>query len=213
MSDLRFEILGARAEPFAASPLLMLRLGISAAQDDEIQAIALRAQIQIEPRGRRYTNHEDRLLTELFGTTDRWGDTLKTLFWTQVSVMVPGFTGSTEIDLPIACTYDFNVASSKYLNALEDGAIPIAVLFSGTLFREGAAGFAVEQVPWHSEAKYQLPARVWREVMDIHFPNSAWLRLHKSAFEELCAFKAARGLPSWEDVVVVLLDSARERQP
>ena len=44
---------------------------------------------------------EDRLV-ELFGETPRWGDTLRPFLWTHVGITVTGFTGSTEVDLPVA---------------------------------------------------------------------------------------------------------------
>ena len=47
---------------------------------------------------------------------------------------VTGFTGATEIDLPVACTYDFEVAAAKYFHSLDGGEIPIVLLFSGTVF-------------------------------------------------------------------------------
>ena len=47
--------------------------------------------------------------------------------------MVPGFEGTTVIDLPITCTYDFEVVAAKYLEALEDGEVPLLFLFSGTM--------------------------------------------------------------------------------
>ena len=47
-----------------------------------------------------------------------------------VSLMVPSFTGSCELDLPVPCTYDFEVAASKYLHALGDGEVPLLLLFS-----------------------------------------------------------------------------------
>ena len=56
--------------------------------------------------------------------------------------MVAGFAGETEVDLPVACTYDFEVAAAKYLHALGDGEVPLLLLFSGTVFVARRAGFA-----------------------------------------------------------------------
>ena len=75
----------------------------------------------------------------------------------QCSTMVQGFTGSTEVDLPLPCTYDFEVTGVAVPARPRDGGVPLLLLFSGTVFTRGAAGFAVEQVPWDREARYELP--------------------------------------------------------
>ncbi len=98
--------------------------------------------------------------------------------------MVPPFKGSTVVDLPVPCTFDFNVAATKYFAALEEGDVPLNLMFSGTIFYEPAgAGLQVEQIPWDRETKYRLPVRVWKEMMDIYYPNSAWLCLRRDVFE------------------------------
>lgn len=144
MSKLSFTVLGARAEPYAAGPTLVFRLQITETSGERIHAIALRCQIQIEPRRRRYSPTEEERLLELFGEPQRWGDTLRTVLWTHASLMVPGFRESAEVDLPVTCTYDFEVAGAKYFHALDDGEIPLLLLFSGTVFAKGQTGFSVE---------------------------------------------------------------------
>ena len=74
------------------------------------------------------------------------------------------------------CTYDLEVASARYLQALDDGTIPLLFLFSGTVFLAQGNGYAVELVPWSSEASYRMPVSVWQDVVNLHFPDSAWLR-------------------------------------
>lgn len=212
MSGLSFSIVGARPQPYAVVPQLAFQLRIRCDDAEQIDAMALRIQLQIEPRRRHYTDEQERSLFELFGSPEQWGVTLKTLHWAQLSVMVPSFSGSTEIDVPVPCTYDFDVASSKYFHALEDGEIPVTMLFSGTIFKQSASGFGVALVPWDLEANYRLPAAVWRDTMNAHFPNSAWIRLRKDSFDQLYRFKTDRGLNSWEDALDALMDAARERQ-
>jgi len=68
----------------------------------------------------------------------------------------------------------------------------------------------IEQVPWHAEARYKMPVAVWREMMDIHFPGSGWLRLRRDTIDVLADFRAARALPTWDDAIVAVLDVARE---
>ena len=213
MTSLSFAVLGGRAEPFAAVPTLALRLQIAEATGERIHTLALRCQIQIEPRRRHYSGAEEDRLLELFGEPSRWGQTLKTILWTHASLMVPGFEGSTEIDLPIVCTYDFEVTAAKYLHGLDGGEIPLLLLFSGTAFTRGTRGdigFSVEPVPWEKEAAFRLPVSVWRELMDRYFPDSAWLRLRRESFDALQHFKARRALPTWEDAIEALLSEAKE---
>ena len=75
------------------------------------------------------------------------------------------------MDLPLPCTYDFEVTGSKYLHALREGAVPLALLFSGTVFTRGTTGFGVEQVPWDCEASYALPVAVWQQLIDLNYPE------------------------------------------
>lgn len=213
MTALGFSVLGARAEPYAAAPTLMLRLRITESTGERIHAMALRCQIQIEPRQRHYTAAEEERLLELFGEPPRWGETLKTVLWTHASLMVPGFEGSREIDLPVACTYDFELTAAKYFHALDEGEIPLLLLFSGTVFTRGQNGFSVEQIPWEKEAPFRLPVAVWRELMDRYFPGSAWLRLRRETFDALHQFRGRRALPTWDDAIEALLHEARQGDP
>ena len=71
--------------------------------------------------------------------------------------MVQGFTGVTEVDLALPCTYDFDVTGSRYLHAVGDGTVPLVLLFSGTVFTKGEHGFGVQQVPWDCEARLPAP--------------------------------------------------------
>jgi Family of unknown function (DUF6084) len=210
VTALSFAVVNARAEPYAAVPTLMLRLRVVEADGRPVHAVALRTQLMIEPQRRRYGRAEEERLLEMFGETPRWGDTLRPFLWTQVGTTVPGFTGVTEIDLPIPCTYDFEVAAAKYLHALDDGELPVLLLFSGTVFSKGATGFSAEPVAWHEEASYRMPVQVWRDVMDLYFPGSGWLRVRRETLDALQRFKAARALPNWDDAVEQLLKEAGE---
>jgi hypothetical protein len=205
-----FAVLAARAEPYAAVPTIMLRLRLVEADGLPVHAVALRCQIMIEPQRRRYQPDEERRLVELFGETPRWGETLRPFLWTHTSTVVPGFTGATEIDLPVTCTYDFDVAAAKYLHALDDGEVPIVLLFSGTIFSKGETGFSAEPVAWHEEAAYRLPVRVWRDVMDLYFPGGGWIRVSRDTIDALQRFRAARVLPTWDATFEQLLKEAGE---
>jgi hypothetical protein len=213
--DLNFAV--DRAEPvlYSASPLLNFKLRIAAedeATPTPIPAVALRCQIRIEPTRRRYTPPSQERLLDLFGEPERWGQTLRAMLWTHTSLVVPQFTGSTRVDLPVPCTYDFNVAATKYFYALEDGEVPLCLLFSGTIFYVNDDGFLqVSQISWEKEANYRLPVQVWKEMMAHYYPNSAWLCLNQDVFDRLYQYKSHRGLPSWEQALTTLLDASEEK--
>ncbi len=214
MNDLSFEVEGAAPVTYAAAPLLALKVRLTnACQDQPLHAVALRCQIQINSVRRKYNPDEQAGLHDLFGEPERWGQTLRSMLWTFTSVIVPPFSGSTLVDLPVPCTYDFNVAATKYFYALEDGEVPLTLLFSGTIFYEAADGaLQVAQIPWDKEATYRLPVRVWQAMMDHYYPNSAWLNLPKDTFDRLYRYKIRASLPTWEQTIESLLAAKEEPQ-
>ncbi|MGV0792575.1 DUF6084 family protein [Mycolicibacterium sp. XJ1819] len=205
MTEVTFAVLEVAPEPYAVTPLLTARIGVAAVGDDPVHAIALRCQVRIDPLRRGYSDGEADGLIDLFGARERWANSQHTFLWQHTGAMVPGFSGTTEVNLPLECTYDFEVASAKYLHALRDGAVPLQFLFSGTVFTRGARGFAVEQVPWDREDRYDLPVAVWRALMQQHYPNAGWLRLHRDTVEALAAYRSARGLLSFDDAITSML--------
>jgi hypothetical protein len=212
MPDLSFQIVSAEAVAYSALPMLSFKMRIvSADEEEQIQSINLKSQIMLTVTRRGYNAEEKAKLQELFGEPERWGSTLHTFLWTHVTTVVPRFTGSTIVDLPIPCSYDFEVVSTKYFNALEEGEIPLTFLFSGTIFYEGEAGnLQIGQISWSKEASYRLPVALWKEVIEAHFPNSAWIRLQKNVFDQLYQYKITHGLLTWEDALVRLLRANRE---
>jgi len=210
MSDLSFAVVDLAPEPFAAAPILTARVRIDDATGEPIHAMALRAQVRIEPQRRRHSSAEAEALTDMFGPRERWTETLRSFLWLQASALVQGFGGSTEVDLPLACTYDFEVTASRYLHALQDGVVPIVLLFSGTVFTRGATGFGVEQIPWDREVRYEMPVAVWRDLIAAHFPATGWLRLDHEVGAALAAYKARHGFTSSDAAVSDLLARAEE---
>lgn len=206
--SLELEVTEARSELYAAVPTIVFRLSLRDSQERRIHAIALRCQVQIEARKRSHSPEEQARLAEIFGAPERWGETLRALHWFHADRMIQGFRGGAESDLPVTCTYDFEVAAAKYMAALESGEIPLLFLWSGTIFVKTDTGFTIEQVPWNLEATYRLPVAVWRETMDRYFPNTAWLRLQRDTFDALWKYKGRRALASWEDTVEELLRHA-----
>ncbi len=205
MPDLHFQIENVSATPNAASPQLSFKVRITNSEPEAVHSIALRAQVQIEPTRRRYTAAEQEGLKELFGEPERWSTSLHPLLWANVNVNVPGFTGSTMIDVPIPCTFDFNVAITKYIYGLENGELPTSLLFSGTVFHAGPRGLQIAQIPWDREASYRVPVQAWKEMMELHYPDTAWIALRRDVFERLYEFKARHGLPTWEQTLDRLL--------
>jgi hypothetical protein len=192
--------------------MLIFKMRIAnAIEEEQIQNINLKCQIMLTVTRRRYNGEEKAKLQELFGKPERWGSTLRTFLWTHVTTVVPRFSGSTIVDLPVPCSYDFEVVSTKYFNALEEGEIPLTFLFSGTIFYQGEAGnLQIGQISWSKEASYRLPVALWKEAIEASFPNSAWIRMQKDVFDQLYQYKITHGLITWEDVLTRLLRASGE---
>jgi hypothetical protein len=208
VNDLSISVVSSAPDLYAAAPTIVLRLRLTAPEAEPVHAMVLRAQIRIEPKLRRYSGDEGELLVELFGDAPRWGDSMRPFLWTHVSTTTAEFTGSTEIDLPVPCSYDFEVAANKYLHSLRDGEIPVVLLFNGTIFSYRDGGLIVQPVPWHCEASHRLPVSVWRAAMDAFFPNSGWIRLRTDTIDSLTKYKADLALASWDDTFERLLKEA-----
>lgn len=208
MTELRFECVGVRVEPFALVPTMTFRVRITETDGANVHAVALNCQFRIEPQRRRYSDAEAERLCDLFGERRRWADTLKPLQFTTVSTMVPDFTESIEIDVPVQCTTDLEVAAGRYFHALDDGEAPLLLLFSGSIFARRGDGFEVTRIPWSAEAAFALPVARWREMVARYFPNSGWISLNRDTLDALIRFKTERALPTWNDVVEALLKNA-----
>jgi hypothetical protein len=209
MAEFSFDCTGIRAQQYSAAPTLDITLRISETTGAKVDAIALRCQIRIEPVRRRYSEAEAERLYDLFGDASRWADTLKPLQVATLSTTVPGFTGAAEAVVPLPCGYDLDVAFAKYFDGLEDGDIPLLMLFSGTVFTDDGQRLQVHQIPWSKECSYRLPVKVWREAVDQHFPDSAWIRVRREALDALQRYKSTHALTTWEAVLESLLAAER----
>ncbi len=210
MPELHFQVSGCRPEPFAAGPSLVLALEIEnrCELEEEISSLALQCQLRILPPARRYSDAEQAGLVELFGDAPRWGRSMPPSFlWTHTQKGVPAFRGRTTVQLPVACTYDFNVAATKYFHALQEGEVPVLALFSGTAFFHAPddGELTVAPIPWAKEVRFQLPVSLWKELMDQYYPNSAVLRVRRDLFDRLQQVKAERGLSTYDDALESLL--------
>lgn len=212
LPDLRFQIEASEAVMHAAAPLLDLKLRVSNQPPQEIiHSVNLRCQVQIEPAKRRYAAAEQGDLKDIFGEPERWGRTVRPFLWMNTSLCVPGFSDNTLVNLHLPCTFDFNVAATKYFHALEDGEVPLCLMFSGTVFySEDDGPLQATQIPWDREANYRLPVATWQQMMDMHYPNSAFLCLQRDAFERLYRYKVKHGLPTWEEALDRLIAAEEE---
>jgi hypothetical protein len=207
--QLRFTVEDGGAMEHAVVPTL--RFGLRIDSTAEVRSLALGVQLRIAATRRPYGDEDRERLVELFGPPRDWGRNLRSLHWTNASLQVGPFADTTRVELAVTCTYDLEVTAARYLHALRDGEIPLELLFSGSLFYAGADGrLQVRPLPWDGEAEFRLPVSEWRELMDRHFPDSAWLRLRRASFDRLHAYRARRTLLTWEDTLDSLLDRAEE---
>src|SRR5215217_2219389 len=208
LAELSFAVEGAERVEHAAVPTVRFALRVTAAAP--IRSVLLDTQIQIAARRRRYDAAAEEKLFELFGAPAGWGATLRTLPWTRVTSVVPPFTGSTLVDVPVPCSYDLQVVASRYFDALDGGEVPLEFLFSGTVFAAGPGGMLqATRISWESDAEYRFPVAVWQDAMERYFRGTAWLRLRKETFDRLAAHKSRQALATWEDAIESLL----EREP
>ena len=211
MPDLDFRIEDAEVLEYAAVPTLLFKLRVENLGDENIRSVSLNTQVRIAATQRHYEAPEQDRLLELFGTPERWGTTLRSLLWTHTVVQVPAFSGSTVVDMPVTCTYDLEVVAAKYFHALEGGEVPLEFLFSGTVFYAGEDGrMQINRISWEKEAEFRMPVRLWKDMMEHYFPNSAWLRLRRDAFDRLQDYRTRMGLPTWEAAVESLLQASEE---
>lgn len=213
MPDLGFEVVGAAAKPFCLTPTLALRLAIQDRDAQPVAAIALDCQVRIDAQRRRYSAAEKERLAEVFGTPDRWAQTLRSLLWTQAAVSVPPFQAEAEVDLDLPCTTDFNVLAGKYFNLVDaDTSVPLSLLFSGSVFYRDETGLLqVTRIPWSAEAAFSLEVRIWRDVLGIYYPNTTWVGLRQDVFDALYAYRVREGCLDFDDAIGRLLQGERVR--
>lgn len=203
--ELDFQVEQVEAVEHAVVPTLVFAIRIDAG-GHEIRSLALDVQVRIAATRRRYDDGERHRLFELFGAPGGWDRSLRNLRWTTAPLNVSQFTGSTTAELPVPCTYDFDVVATKYLAALADGDVPLELLFSGSVFFAGTGGrLQVVRLPWDREARCEMPVRVWREALDRAFPGTAWIRVRRDVFERLQAYKSTRAVLTWDAALEELL--------
>jgi len=103
---------------------------------------------------------------------------------------------------------DFNVGATKYFHGLGDGDVPLCVMFSGTVFyAHDGEHMQVSPISWEKEARFSMPVKVWREMIDTYYPNTAWLCLRRDIFERLYEYKVRHGIPTWEQALESMMQA------
>jgi len=206
MTTLEFAALGAEPIEHSASPGVRFHLHLTEPEGREVYTVALSTQVMIDPARRAYDDADRERLVELFGTPERWGATTHSLQWARVESLVPSFTGQTMLAVEVPCTYDLEVASAKYFDALSGGDVPLSFHFNGTvLYRGEDDRLQVVLVPWSCTARWRMPVDVWRRTIAAHFPGGGWIRLQRETLEALGRRKAEQGHHTFDDTVRDLL--------
>ena len=213
MTTLAISVIGAHPSPQTAAPGITFRLRIEELSGAAVHTIALRCQVQIAARSRRYSKHEQSRLYELFGDVSQWEHTLRSVTWNQSTLIVPSFEARIDVDLQVPCTYDLQIAAAKYFHAVRDHGVPLTFLFSGTVFQVADGAISIEPVPWDREASYVMPATVWHAAMDQFFPGGGWLRVRRDTIDRLQAFRGRHAIVTWDEAIELLLQDMAAEEP
>jgi len=211
MPDLEFKVTGVAPVKSGLTPLLHFNLHVTNQQSpagalEQIQALILQVQIQIQAPQRNYSAGEKERILDIFGTPAQWSETMRNRVWTIANLTTGSFVESIETALAVPCTIDLDVLATKYFKGLDGGEVPLLFLFSGSVFyRIEKGNLQVQRIPWEKEAVYKMPVRVWQDLMDFHFPNSACLSLRRDLYDRLCAYRRESGWTSWEETIEQLL--------
>jgi hypothetical protein len=206
-----FAVLGVRPVRHAAAPMLSLDLQVSEPSGRQVYMIALSINLMLEPARRTYDDETREKLFELFGEPERWSVTTRSLVWSKLDVVVPAFTGTTTVAVPIACHYDLELAAAKYLHSLPDGEAPLALHFNGMVYyRADDGGLQMVLVPWSKSIEFRMPVSVWRETIEHYYPNTGWVAMRVQTLEALQREKRARGAATLDACLAQMLDEAHD---
>jgi hypothetical protein len=203
---LSWAVTGVDTAPVAAVPTVRLRLRITC--DRPVRSLTLAASVRIASTLRDYTADERTRLRGVFGTPEQWADGVRELVWAQPVLHVAGFTGHTEVDVPLPCGQDVELASVSYLSALAGGDVPLRLQFSGTVFTDHAGRLAVARLPWDSEVTYRLPLAHWEQARSTYFGRHRWVRVDESVYRRLHDYRVRRAFRSPRDAIEALLDES-----
>ena len=213
MLDLNFTVEEAEQQPHAAAPLLIFKLRITElglrrrADDDPGDRLALSDPHRADPTALcARPNRSD--FSTCSASPSAGADAAELRSGPTPASSSPRLPAARSSTCPFRARSTSTSAATKYFHALEDGEVPLCLLFSGTIFYTDDDGYLqVSQIPWEKEATFRLPVRVWKEMIELYYPNCAWLCLGRDAFDRLYRFKTSQGIPTWEQAIETLLDS------
>src|SRR5579871_2644588 len=168
--DLTFAVERVSPVVHAVSPQMIFHVRIVNAGVERINAIVLDCKLHIEPPRRPPSAQANDRLEELFGEPSHWADSAQSMPWARATAVVAPFAGSTRCDLEVPCSFDFNVAATKYFYGLDASSAPLRAEFSGTVFCDGKA----IPIPPGKQVRFGLPSRAWTDLMDAYYPHSVW---------------------------------------
>jgi Family of unknown function (DUF6084) len=201
-----FEVVAAAHLAFAAAPTMVFSARAYERGVLDIQSMSLSVQVMIDPARRGYDEDTRRRLAELFGPPATWAPSTQGLSWARVAAAVPAFQRETMFALEVPCSYDLEVAATKYFYSLIDGVVPLSFHFYGTVFYGAPDGrLQMTPVPWSASAQFGMPVSTWRAMIAEHYPGGGWIRLSGHTLAALNARRAERGL-TFDDTVQELLD-------
>jgi hypothetical protein len=206
--ELTIGIEGVAAAAQAVLPTLQFRARLRSTGRDPVRSVSLETHIRIATDRGSYCEEDQRRLADLFGGPVGVSRPRPSLLWARANTQVPEFAGETRVEIPVICTYDFEVVAARFLHALTGGEVPLEFWFSGAVFYGVDGQLRAWRLPPETEASFRMPVRVWRELMEQYFPGTAWLRLDRDVFEALTAYRAQRTLTSWTETVRSLLHAA-----
>jgi hypothetical protein len=205
---LELEVLGAEPALHVASPALHFSLRARESAGRDVYMVALSTQVHIDPGLRRHDAETRAQLSDLFGVPERWASTTTSIVWARVETLLPSFSSSTDLTLVMPCSYDLEVASARYLDALPDGEVPLSFHFSGRIFYRGDDGrLQIVLTPW-TTATYRMPVAVWRRMIDHHFPGAGFIRVQDDTLRALGLHRAQHGIPTFDAAIGDLLERA-----
>jgi len=207
-----FSILGVRAVKYAAVPTLNFDLHVVESSGRQVYMIALTIQVMLEPARRAYDADTHERLKGLFGEPERWAVTTRSLLWAHVDLVIPAFTGSTTVTVPLACSYELEVAAAKYFYSLPDGEAPLAFHFNGTIYyRDYDDRLQMVLVPWTRSCDYRMPVKTWKDMMADYYPNTAWVALNGATIDALQREQVNRGLATADACIMKLIEESEEK--
>ena len=201
-----FTVLGMEAVAGTLTPTLRFHLHVMEPEGRDIHTIALTTHIQVDPAKRTYDHETRERLEELFGAPERWSATTQSFPWVKVSALVPGFAGSTTFDIDVPCTYDLEVAATKYFYAIPDGEVPLSFHFNGMVLYAGEHDrLQVRPVPWACVADWRMPIERFQAAIAACYPGGGWIRLSPETLDALHRRRAAEGHHTFDHTVRELL--------